>query len=55
MIDLDASCVLGENERKGSKYYAGLKFSSGVVPQEMIFEMTEGEKDKYLKYGTFDM
>ena len=50
MIDLDAACVLLDNDHHESDFFAGLKFSSGVGPPEMIFEMTEEEKEQYFEY-----
>ena len=58
MIDLDASsyidnsisCIEGIFESTYSCDYTGAKFSSGVLPPEMICYLTEENKDKFLNY-----
>jgi serine/threonine protein kinase len=44
LIDLDASAKIGEGS------FAGAKFSSGVLPPEMIAELTIKEYHKYVAY-----
>ena len=44
LIDLDASAPIGEGS------FAGAKFSSGMLPPEMIAELTIEEYDTYMAY-----
>ena len=50
MIDFDACGKIVESNDLKSSFHAGLKFSSGVVPPEMICKMNSVEKDQYLTY-----
>jgi len=44
LIDMDASAVLKRD-------YSGAKFSSGILPPEMLFELeTEEQEEQYLRY-----
>lgn len=42
LIDLDASTKIG--------YYAGEKFSTGVIPPEMFATLDDNEKNRFLEY-----
>jgi hypothetical protein len=42
LIDLNASVKIGE------VYFAGAKFSSGMLPPEMIAKLTVEEYEKYM-------
>ena len=48
LIDLDASASMGDGD---TKFYAGAKFSSGVVPPELIHKLqSKDERDKFSSY-----
>jgi serine/threonine protein kinase len=49
LIDLDASATIGKES------FAGAKFSSGMLPPEMIAELTFDENDKYMAYVQTDV
>ena len=50
MIDFDACGKIVESNDLKSSFHAGLKFSSGVVPPEMICKMNSVETEQYLTY-----
>ncbi len=54
LIDLDSSASIKtkniKNSTRKSKYYSGLKFSSGALPPEMIQRLSDDDLDKYLEY-----
>ena len=48
LIDLDASASIGNAK---TKFYAGAKFSSGVAPPELIYELQgKAERDQFEIY-----
>jgi serine/threonine protein kinase len=50
LIDLDASATIGDPD-DDLKFYAGAKFSSGVLPPEMIFRTkSKTDVDKFTAY-----
>jgi serine/threonine protein kinase len=45
LIDMDAAATISKN-------FAGAKFSSGVLPPEMFYQMNEHELDSYISFWT---
>lgn len=52
LIDFDASCNIVDTDSQKSTNFVGMtKFSSGIMPPEMIFKIEdEDQKKKYLQY-----
>lgn len=53
LIDFDAATKYDiKTELNSIDYYAGSKYSSGVLPPEMFYELLDGDKEKLKEYWT---